>query len=385
MTDVVLFLANLGVEVLRLDAIAFLWKRLGTNSQNQPEVHGITQALKAVTRIATPATLLKAEAIVSPGDLVHYLGQGRHAGRVSDLAYHNSLMVQLWSMLAARDAGLAAEALGAVPPVPGTTAWITYVRCHDDIGWAIDDADAAAVGVNGFDHRSFLSDFYSGAHHGSFADGLVFQANPETGDRRISGTTASLAGLGRALRGDDGPAADDAVARILLSHALVMGWGGVPVLWSGDEVAALNDEGWRDQPGHDEDNRWAHRPRLDDAALAAADADPASPQGRVLAGLRRLAAVRAGLPHLHASVPSDAVPTPDRGVLGVLRHHPLGLMVGLYNVTETWGGVPDWWLSEQGLEIDDLHDHLTGGPPERDDHAVLLAPYRAVWLTAPPT
>ncbi len=385
MADVVLFLANLGVEVLRLDAIAFIWKRLGTNSQNQPEVHGITQALKAVTRIATPALLLKAEAIVSPGDLVHYLGQGRHAGRVSDLAYHNSLMVQSWSMLAARDAGLAAEALGAVPPVPSTTAWITYVRCHDDIGWAIDDADAAAVGVNGFDHRSFLSDFYSGTHEGSFADGLVFQANPQTGDRRISGTTASLAGLGRALLHDDGPATDDAVARILLSHALVMGWGGVPVLWSGDEVAALNDEGWRDQPGHDEDNRWAHRPRLDDAALAVAAADPTSPQGRVLAGLRRLAGVRAVLPHVHAAVASEAVPTPDRGVLGVLRRHPLGLMIGLYNVTETWGGVPDWWLSEQGLEIDDLHDHLAGGPPERDDHAVLLPPYRAVWLTARPT
>ena len=167
---------------------------------------------------------------------MHYLGQGRHAGRVSDLAYHNSLMVQIWSMLAARDAGLAAEALGAVPPVPSTTAWITYVRCHDDIGWAIDDADAAAVGVNGFDHRSFLSDFYSGAHPGPSPTGWCSRRNPQTGDRRISGTTASLTGLGRALRHDDGPATDDAVARILLSHALVMGWGGVPVLWSGDEV-----------------------------------------------------------------------------------------------------------------------------------------------------
>ncbi len=385
MADVVLFLANLGVEVLRLDAIAFIWKRLGTACQNQPEVHGITQALKAVTRIAAPATLLKAEAIVGPGDLVHYLGQGRHAGRVSDLAYHNGLMVQVWSMLASRDAGLAAEALGAVPPVPSTTAWITYVRCHDDIGWAIDDADAAAVGLNGFDHRSFLSDFYSGTHPGSFAQGLVFQANPATGDRRISGTTAALAGLQRAQADGDGPAVDDAVARILLAHALVLGWGGVPVLWSGDEVAAGNDPRWREQPGHDEDNRWAHRPRLDDAALAAAQDDPASPSGQVLSGLRRLAATRARLEHLHASVASEAVPTPDRGVLGVLRRHPLGLMIGLYNVTETWGGVPDWWLSEQGLELDDLHDHLAGGPPGRDEHAVLLPPYGALWLTAPPT
>jgi amylosucrase len=382
MADVVLHLANLGVEVLRLDAIAFLWKRLGTTCQNEPEVHGLTQALKAVTRIACPALLLKAEAIVGPADLVAYLGQGRHAGRVSDLAYHNGLMVQVWSLLASRDTALTVEALGAVPPVPSTTAWITYVRCHDDIGWAVDDADAAAVGISGGAHRAFLSDFYSGEHPGSFAEGLVFQANPETGDRRISGSAASLTGVALAARGGDDAATADAVARFLLAHAVVLGWGGVPVLWSGDEIATPNDEHWADEPDHGDDNRWVHRPRLDDAALAAAEADPSSPGGRALAGLRHLARVRAGLPHLHASVAAEAVGTPDRAVLGVLRRHPLGLMLGLYNTAETWSGVPDWWLDEHGLDLDHLHDHLVGGPPERDDHAVILPPYRAVWLTA---
>lgn len=382
MADVVLHLANLGVEVLRLDAIAFLWKRLGTTCQNEPEVHGLTQALKAVTRIACPAVLLKAEAIVGPGELVAYLGRGRHTGRVSDLAYHNGLMVQVWSVLAARDTALTVEALGAVPAVPSTTAWITYVRCHDDIGWAVDDADAAAVGVSGAAHRVFLSDFYSGDHPGSFAEGLVFQANPATGDRRISGSAASLTGLARSAREGDEAATADAVARFLLAHALVMGWGGIPVLWSGDEIATPNDEHWADEPGHGHDNRWVHRPRLDDAALATAEADPSSPGGRALAGLRHLTRVRAGLPHLHASVASEAVGTPDRAVLGVLRRHPLGLLLGVYNTAETWSGVPDWWLDEHGLDLDHLHDHLTGGPPERDDHAVILPPYRAVWLTA---
>ena len=180
--DIILFLANAGVEVLRLDAIAFVWKRVGTNCQNQPEVHAITQALRAVARIACPAVLFKAEAIVAPQDLVHYLGQGSHHGKVSDIAYHNSLMVQIWSMLASRDATLAAHALRAIPPVPSTTTWVTYLRCHDDIGWAIDSADAAAVGLNGYWHQSFLSDYYSGSYPGSPARGLVFQANPE--DRR---------------------------------------------------------------------------------------------------------------------------------------------------------------------------------------------------------
>jgi len=63
--EIILFLANLGVEVLRLDAIAFLWKRMGTTCQNEPEVHAVTQVLKTVARIACPALAFKAEAIVA--------------------------------------------------------------------------------------------------------------------------------------------------------------------------------------------------------------------------------------------------------------------------------------------------------------------------------
>ncbi|WP_237770168.1 alpha-amylase family glycosyl hydrolase [Ornithinimicrobium sp. CNJ-824] len=178
--DVILFLANQGVEVLRLDAIAFIWKRMGTACQNEPEVHQLTQALRAVSRIAAPSLVFLAEAIVGPNELVHYLGQGRHHGKVSDLAYHNSLMVQIWSMLASRDSRLAERALSRFPQVPSTSAWITYLRCHDDIGWAIDDDDARSVMVDGWAHRKFLSDYYSGEFEGSTAEGLVFQHNPAT-------------------------------------------------------------------------------------------------------------------------------------------------------------------------------------------------------------
>lgn len=184
--ELILYLANRGVEIFRLDAIAFMWKRLGTNCQNQSEVHAITQALRAVARIVAPAVVFKAEAIVAPEELLFYLGRGAHHGKVSDLAYHNSLMVQIWSSLASRDIRLMERALSVFPPKPTSTAWGMYVRCHDDIGWAISDADADAVGLSGEGHRRFLSDFYSGVFPGSFARGLVFQHNPRTGDRRIS-------------------------------------------------------------------------------------------------------------------------------------------------------------------------------------------------------
>jgi amylosucrase len=365
--DVILTHANNGVEVFRLDAIAFTWKRLGTNCQNQPEVHALTQALRTLARIACPAVLFKAEAIVGPQDLPAYLGVGPHAGRVSDLAYHNGLMVQIWSMLASRDARLAAHALQQLPPAPASTAWVTYARCHDDIGWAISDEDAAAVGLDGFAHRRFLSDFYAGEFPGSWARGLVFQENPLTGDRRISGSLASLAGL---EAGDP-----DAVRRILLVHAVILGFGGVPVIWMGDEIGLLNDGDWAQDPRHADDNRWVHRPRMP---------WPAQPDRHgIRAGVDHLVQVRSELPHLHASVPAQVLDPRDPGVFLVARRHPLGSMLGAYNVMPQPRHVPGEVLAGLGLDLDTVVDRLSGSTPRVRDGAVQLAPYDALWLTAP--
>ncbi len=379
LVDVVLFLANQGVEVFRLDAIAFLWKRMGTSCQNQPEVHALTQAMRAVARIACPAVAFKAEAIVGPSDLVQYLGTGTHHGKVSDLAYHNGLMVQVWSMLAAKDTTLATHALRALPPIPTTTAWVTYVRCHDDIGWAISDEDAAAVGLDGHRHRQFLSDWYAGTFEGSDARGLVFQYNAATGDRRISGTAASLVGLEAARAAQDPAWIDAAISRLLLAHALVLGWGGVPVLWSGDELGLPNDPAWATEPGHADDNRWAHRPRLDPAVVALKDV-PGTVEARVFGGLQHLARVRASLPHLNAAVTSEVLGPDDPGVLTILRRHPLGPMLAAYNVTGDWRAVPGWRLRAHGVES--ARDALTGERIDlAADDSLWLGPWRAVWLT----
>ncbi|EWT00110.1 alpha-amylase [Intrasporangium oryzae NRRL B-24470] len=372
--DIVLYLANLGVEVLRLDAIAFTWKRMGTNCQNQPEVHALTQALRTVARIACPATAFKAEAIVGPRDLVQYLGQGRHAGRVSDLAYHNSLMVQVWSMLATGNVVLARQALSALPATPPTGTWICYIRCHDDIGWAIDDGDARAVGLEGFAHRRFLSDWYAGDFPGSWADGLVFQYNPATGDKRISGTAASLVGLD----GASGEAAGRALARLHLAHAIVAGWGGIPVIWSGDELGMPNDPHWAAEPGHEDDNRWAHRPRID-WAVAADRTDLTTHAGRVFQGIAHLARVRASLPQLHAAGETRVVHDTDEGILAVVRAHPSGPMVCVYNVTGSWRPVAMHHFRDAGIAepVNALGDHAIYGG---DDGVAMLSPYAAWWV-----
>lgn len=363
--EIILALANLGVEVFRLDAIAFLWKRMGTDCQNQPEVHELTRALRTVARIAAPAVLFKAEAIVGPADLPAYLGVDRHAGRVSDLAYHNGLMVHVWSMLASGDARLATHALQQLPQPPSTTAWITYARCHDDIGWAIADEDAGAMGMDPAAHRRFLSDWYSGAFPGSWARGLVFQGNEETGDRRISGSLASLAGL-EAM--DPG-----AVPRILLAHAIILAFGGLPVIWMGDELGLLNDVGWADDPAHAADNRWVHRPVM---PWASASDDPHG----ITTGLRHLVDVRRSTPHLHAASPTEVWEPRDPGVLLVVRRHPDGPLLAASNITNSEAWVAADVLHWLGLHTPGLGDALTGDAPDLVDGAVRLGPYAAVWL-----
>jgi amylosucrase len=333
LVDVMGELANLGVEVLRMDAVAFMWKRLGTDCQNQSEVHDLLQALRACSKIATPAVAHKAEAIVSPADLVHYFGTGRRYGKVANIAYHNSLMVQYWSALASRDTRLMTHTLATFPPTPPSIAWGCYVRSHDDIGWAITDEDAAAVGLSGAAHRHFLSDYYSGQFPGSHARGAVFQYNPRTGDRRISGTMASLCGLDAALEARDEDVLTLAIERILLGHALIAGFGGVPLIYMGDELGMRNDLGYLRDPETSADNRWMHRPFMDWDEVARRTL-PGSVEARVFQGVLTILRARTRTPHLHATYPTEIRDVAHERVFVTLRRHPLGPMIGLYNFCE---------------------------------------------------
>ncbi|HYN57513.1 MAG TPA: alpha-amylase family protein [Motilibacterales bacterium] len=374
---IILNLANHGVDCLRLDAIAFVWKRLGTDCQNQPEVHAITQVMRAAARIAAPSLIFKAEAIVAPSQLVAYLGRGQHAGRVSDIAYHNSLMVQIWSALASRDARLMAVAMSRFPDIPTTTGWATYLRCHDDIGWAIDDGDCAAIGWNGWSHRSFLSDFFIGAHPASFAEGAAFQENPATGDRRISGSAASLAGLGTARTpGQRGTAID----RVLLGYAMVLGFGGIPLIYMGDELALRNDDDYAAVPEHADDNRWMHRPVMP-WHLAEARNDPSTDAGRTWAGLRRLIDVRRELDSLHAAVPTRVIATSHPAVVLFVRKHPAGDLVQVYNLSDWNVTIPEGEIQSHGHGL--TFDRLTDREVHPHDGLYALRPYTAWWLTQP--
>jgi amylosucrase len=372
--DLILWLANLGVECLRLDAIAFIYKRMGTNCQNQPEVHAITQALRTVAKIGAPALIFKAEAIVGPADLAPYLGVGKHTGKVSDLAYQNSLMVQIWSALAAKDTRLFCAAMNRFPAKPPTTVWGTYLRCHDDIGWAIDDADAASVGLQGYEHRRFLSDYYAGLYPMSDSRGLVFQENLQTGDRRISGTAASLVGIEAALANGDETHLDLAVHRYLLAYQIVLGFGGLPLLYMGDELALANYYEYADDPEHADDNRWVHRPPMPWDRAERRNV-PGTLEHRVWHAIRHAITVREALPSMDASVETEILDPVNPAVLVFVRRYATQTMVGVYNFS-TDPQVLARWVIPLGNWA---WDALTEETPLTDG-GLQLEPYQVRWF-----
>ncbi len=380
MVTIMLYLANQGVDVLRLDAVPFMWKRLGTDCRNQPEVHLLLQAFRAIVRVVAPAVIFKAEAIVPPEELIPYLGSGSAVGKECEVAYNNQLMVLLWSSLATRKVALLTHVLHVMPAPPVGTTWVTYLRCHDDIGWAITDENASAVGENGFLHRQFLNDFYSGAFSNSFARGALFQYDPLTRDARISGTTASLVGLEQAVAMGDAHQIELAVRRILLLHSVILVFGGIPLIYMGDELGFLNDFSFCSDPFRVNDNRWMHRPPMD-WTLAEQRYDKTHLIGRIYQGLRQMIAIRSVTPAIHAAGTTQPMWSDNPHVLALYRNHPHGRLLLLANFHEHEQTVAADLMWHSGLrgEVHNLLDP-NGFRPTTNYTRIHLKPYESMWL-----
>lgn len=357
MAGELLQLANRGVNILRMDAVAFIWKQLGTTSENLPEAHLLLQAFNAVCRIAAPSLLFKSEAIVHPDDVAVYIRPDE-----CQLSYNPLQMALIWNSLATREVNLLAQALEERHGLPPHTAWVNYVRSHDDIGWTFSDEDARVFGIDGFEHRRFLNAFYVNRFEGSFARGIPFQDNPRTGDCRISGTTASLAGL---EAGDPG-----AVDRIVLAHSIVLSTGGIPLIYLGDEVGQLNDYESLDAPGHQGDSRWAGRPVYPAERYAERD-DPSTAAGQLFERFTRLIALRKSTPEFSGGTLA-IFHTHNPHVLGYSRG---GILV-LANFSDHAQVVAAERFGERDANVVDLVSgdsfDLSGG--------IELAPHGFVWL-----
>lgn len=369
MLQELLFLANQGVEILRLDAVAFIWKELGTSCENLPQAHWIIQAFNALTRVAAPALLFKSEAIVHPRDVAAYISWGE-----CPISYNPTLMALLWEALATREVRLLHLAMSRVFTLPLDCVWVNYVRVHDDIGWTFADEDAAELWINGYNHRQFLNQFYTGAFPGSFARGLPFNYNPTTGDMRISGTAASLAGVEQALEEDNPAYLEHALRRVVLIHSIILSVGGIPLLYLGDEIATLNDYAYREDADKREDSRWVHRPPFD-WARAEERSDPSTPQGYVFQALRKLIRLRQNTPAL-ANGETRFLYTGNPHVLAYSRH---SAVLVLANFSEQAQAVKPVYLSvflKGRARVTDL----ISGETRDTSGDIFLEPYAFRWL-----
>ena len=363
MAQEMLFIANLGVEFIRMDAVAFIWKRMGTACENLPEAHTLIRAYNALARIAAPALLFKSEAIVHPDDVVRYISPAD-----CQVSYNPLQMALQWNTLATRQVNLLQDALESRHAIPQGTAWVNYVRCHDDIGWTFADEDAVRQGINGFDHRQFLTRFYVNRFPGSFARGVPFQDNPMTGDCRISGTCASLCGM---EQGDL-----FAVPRVLLLHGVALATGGIPLIYLGDEVGMLNDHGYLNDPGQAGDSRWVHRVTVPPVRQAQRH-DLGTDAGKIFSGLTRLIQIRKSTP---AMAGGDLVGfrTGNDAVLGFTRPGRQGSasILVLANYSERHQSIDSTVFSALPDQADDLLSAQTLALSA----GIELRPYQLLWL-----
>ncbi len=371
MLEEMLYLANQGIEFLRLDAVPFIWKQLGTNCENLPQAHTLIRAYNALVRIAAPALLFKSEAIVHPRDVRSYIGSEQ-----CQISYNPIMMVSIWEALATRETDFFRHTMNKQFPLPHDAAWINYLRSHDDIGWGFADEDAAELGINGFDHRYFLNLFYTGRFPGSFATGVPFNYNPRTQDMRICGTLASLAGLEKGLQSGDVEYINTAIQRILMIHSLILSAGGIPLIYLGDEIGTTNDYSYTDTPSKTDDSRWVHRPAAN-AERYARRTDENTIEGRIFQTIKRLIALRKTLPEF-ANGDTRFVNTGNRHVLGFVRHNAI---LVLANFSEFPQVADKNLLRTEWSPFDQAYD-LIADESLASEKPLKLAPYQFRWLKA---
>ena len=369
-TDEMLHLASMGCDVLRLDALAFIWKEKGTVCENLPQAHTLIRAFNACLRISAPDVLFKSEAIVHPDEVNKYISVEE-----CQLSYNPLMMALMWESLATRETKLLTASMKRSFQIPQQARWVNYVRCHDDIGWTWDDKVAGSLGINGYDHRLFLNRFYTGQFEGSFARGVPFQMNPSNGDCRVCGTLASLAGLESAIEASDAHAISLALSRIKLLNAVNLSMTGVPLLYQGDDLGVLNDTAYLDDAHKRDDARWVNRKALsvEDFNLALT---PSSAQGKVAQELRALIGLRQSNP-VFGSSQTEIIETYNPHAFAFARIGDQQRLLVIANFSEHTLSISPAILGILGET--DISDLITGISINRSE-SIELSAYQIMWI-----
>jgi len=384
MLDIILFWANQGADIVRLDAVAFIWKKIGTNCQNEREAHLVLQLMKDCCQVTAPGVLFIAEAIVAPVEITKYFGEDAIIAKECEIAYNASYMALLWDAVATKNAKLLNQGILNLPDKLDRATWLNYLRCHDDIGLGFDDADITRVSYDPKQHRRFLIDYFTGNFDNSTARGLPFGINHKTGDARISGSLASLVGLESAIENNDPEEIESAIALITLLHSMILSFGGIPLLYYGDEIGTTNDYHYIKDNSKAVDNRWMHRPVIN-WQKAALRTKHGTVEQKIFDALKKMIAARKGIaafadfnnrellhldnPNLFAFIRTDTIQTSN-----------IVLVVGNFNSASQ--NMDLTLLHRRGyFKHGNLKDICTGEQPAIFKNQLILQPFQFYWLT----
>ncbi len=331
MTDNMLNLCNHGIDIIRLDAVPYIWKALGTPCRNLLQVHTLVRMMRMVCEIVCPGTLLLGEVVMEPSKVVPYFGTVEKPE--CHLLYNVTTMASIWHTVATKDARLLAHQMEQVFALPKQYTFLNYLRCHDDIGWGLDYGFLSQFGQQEVPHKKYLNDYLTGKWPGSPALGELYNDDPRLGDARLCGTTASLCGIEKARLTGDKDAMEKALRLDEMLHAFMFTMSGVPVLYSGDEVAQENDNAYHNDPLKADDSRYLHRGDMD-WKKAELRHDKKTVEGRLFAAIQELETLRAD--HLVFDDAADTwlLDTGNDHVLGIGRYNKGEKLLALFNFSD---------------------------------------------------
>ena len=370
MTENMLYLANRGIDVIRLDAIPYIWKELGTSCRNLPQVHTLARMMRLACEIVCPSVLLLGEVVMEPAKVAPYFGTPEKPE--CHMLYNVTTMATTWHTLATGDVSLLKRQMDAVCALPKDFLFLNYLRCHDDIGWGLDYPWLnERFGTDEVAHKKYLNDWFTGKWPGSDSRGELYNDDPRLGDARLCGTTASLCGVEAADYEQDPFKLEQAVSRDLTLHAWMLSQSGIPVIYSGDEVGQLNDYTYHDDPDKQADSRYIHRGKFR-WDLAELRTDPATRQGKQFAGLRRLEELRADEPCFDGKADVWTEDSGSEHVLALVRRLGDREMVGLFNFSSEF--------VTAGVDRDGAYTELMYGGHYDNIRGVQLWPNGFAWL-----
>ena len=362
-----LYLTNQGIDIVRIDAVPYIWKELGTTCRNLKQVHTIVRMMRMIAEIVCPGVLLLGEVVMEPEKVVPYFGTVEKPE--CHMLYNVTTMATTWNSIATGDIRLLKKQMDIVNQLPKQYVFLNYLRCHDDIGWGLDYETMRPWGIKEIPHKRYLNDYFTGKIRGSVSRGELYNDDPVTQDARFCGTTASMCGIEKAGFERDEEAMNAAVREDIMLHAYMLTQSGIPMLYSGDELGQVNDYSYKNDPEKCADSRYIHRGKLP-WELAEDKEDVTTVQGNIFQTLDRLEKIRRQEITFDKDADVYTYDVHDDSILCVLREYKGRRFFGIFNFSNQEKTA---WMQEKGM----YRNLLTGEKTELKD--IRLSGYEFLW------